>query len=521
MSEENMAVLRLDVQNELLLIDETVIPLKPKEYAILHFLVSNPGRLLKKNEILKIVWAKTIVSENAVKEYVRDLRKILADDPKFPKYIKTEHGKGYRFIGKIDLVNRTPVSPASFQPIEVLTKNSNIPIVLVLPYEVIMGGVEWRLFSHGLSVELVTNLARIPDINVVPRTVGEGLESAARADYCGFRSADITVYVLDGSIQANESKINIQSWLVNTNSGFIIWTDRYITESDNLFDIQHIIAERVAMTIGGLEGEILRNEMKAIRRKQPSSLKAYELYLAGRECEKKLDLANTIEGIKLIEKAIEMEPEFSRAWTVLGCLYNNALSLQIIDDEEKNGYIAKGRAAVMKAYELDPHDPIAIIELGAMYARDGDLDFSRVQIERAHGLISNNIDAHVNLAKYTFFVLDQLGDASKLFDRYLRYTPNPTNLYYLQKLRVCYFSFDYQCALKTAKRIPEDIDAMLYTILSKIQIGEKNEVHSLKLAFEKQYPNFDHRIVLKTMPIVMDSHKEHFMDSLFKAELLK
>jgi len=521
MKEMTSTVFRLDVQNEYLVTIEKVIQLKKKEYAVLHFLISNPNRLLKKDEILSAVWPDTIVSENSVKEYVRDLRKLLSDDPKSPAYIKTEHGKGYRFIGKIEVVNEVSATSINRPSVDSIAKKSNVPIVFVLPYEVIMGGSEWHLFSYGLSADLVTDLARIADINVVPRAVSESVNRSTQTDYREFKSSDMPVYVLDGSIQTKGTEIKIQSWLVDTSTGFIFWTDKFISTSGNLFDIQNTIVERIAMTIGGLDGEILRNENKGIKRKRPSSLKAYELYLAGYECEKKFDLANTIKGIKLIKQAIEMEPEFARAWTILGFLYNNAISLQIIDKTEIHGYSTKANEAVIRAHELDPRDPIAIIELGAMHARNGNLDFARLHLERAKNLINNNIDGHVQLAKYTFFVLNQPKEAEILLDQYIRYTPNPPSWYYLQKLRICYFSSDYEGALTAAKCIPKDIDAMLYTILSYIQIGETKKALSAKLYLEKKYPQFDHSIVFEMTPIVFDSHKKHFLDGLFKAKMIK
>jgi len=91
----------LDLANEHLLQDTHIIPLKPKTFAILRYLVENPGRLVTKEELLKVIWGQVRVSEAILRGYIRELRQALADDPREPRFIETVHGRGYRFIGPV------------------------------------------------------------------------------------------------------------------------------------------------------------------------------------------------------------------------------------------------------------------------------------------------------------------------------------------------------------------------------------------------------------------------------------
>lgn len=89
---------RLDPDAALLMCGERVIELRPKAFALLKHLASNPGILLTKDALLASIWPNRIVSEAGLTELVRELRKALDDDARTPRFIETVHGRGYRFI---------------------------------------------------------------------------------------------------------------------------------------------------------------------------------------------------------------------------------------------------------------------------------------------------------------------------------------------------------------------------------------------------------------------------------------
>lgn len=77
------------------------IPLEPKTFHVLLFLIEHRGRLVEKNELLDAVWKDTFVTENAMTREIAKLRKALGDDSKEPRYIQTVHTRGYRFIADV------------------------------------------------------------------------------------------------------------------------------------------------------------------------------------------------------------------------------------------------------------------------------------------------------------------------------------------------------------------------------------------------------------------------------------
>lgn len=76
------------------------LELTPTEYKLLYHLVRNAGRVLPHGTLLAKVWGREYVDEvDYIRVYIRRLRDKLGDDPERPRYIRTERGLGYRFLG--------------------------------------------------------------------------------------------------------------------------------------------------------------------------------------------------------------------------------------------------------------------------------------------------------------------------------------------------------------------------------------------------------------------------------------
>ena len=89
----------LDLVNECLWRGSQAIKLRPKAFAVLNHLVTHPGQLVTKEELLNAVWPETFVGEAVLKVTIRQLRDALDDDSNSPSFIETAHRRGYRFIG--------------------------------------------------------------------------------------------------------------------------------------------------------------------------------------------------------------------------------------------------------------------------------------------------------------------------------------------------------------------------------------------------------------------------------------
>ena len=92
--------LQMDLMNRVVKKNNTVIKLTSTEFNLLSLLVNNEGKVLTHQYLLKEVWGPTYVNESQyLRVFIGQLRKKIEDDFNVPKYIITESGIGYRFIG--------------------------------------------------------------------------------------------------------------------------------------------------------------------------------------------------------------------------------------------------------------------------------------------------------------------------------------------------------------------------------------------------------------------------------------
>jgi two-component system KDP operon response regulator KdpE len=94
----------LDPARRLVKIAGTPIHLTPKEFELLHFLMSHAGLPLTHARILAAVWGPEYGGElEYLRTFVRQLRKKLGDDAASPKYLLTDSQVGYRFRAEADM----------------------------------------------------------------------------------------------------------------------------------------------------------------------------------------------------------------------------------------------------------------------------------------------------------------------------------------------------------------------------------------------------------------------------------
>ena len=91
----------LDTSNQCLHHNGTQIELAPKLFAVLRYLVENPGRLVTHDELLDALWPETYVQPQVLRTYVLELRKVLGDDAAQPRFIQTLPKRGYRFVAPV------------------------------------------------------------------------------------------------------------------------------------------------------------------------------------------------------------------------------------------------------------------------------------------------------------------------------------------------------------------------------------------------------------------------------------
>ena len=393
---------------------------------------------------------------------------------------------------------------------------ANKPTIAVLPFDNLSREPRWDRLCDGLCEDILTDLARHPDLLVIARTSSFAYRTRS-LDIREIGRALGARYVLEGSVQADAGHVRITAQLIDAASGVHVWANRYSRNETDLFAIQEEVVNQVVAAVAGFEGTILRNERTRARRRPSASLRAYELYLLGYEQEARLDREGTLRSLELLNAAVRADPLFSRAWTVLGWALGNASANNWTEDVAAAR--ARQREAVLRAVELDPGDGLALQELGVLRAREGDVAGAREAFERSLSVGANHPDTVALLAKHVAEVLGRPNEAALLMERAFALNPHAPSWYFFSQVRVAYFARRFELALDAAARAPQWQKVRLFRVLALAQLGRGAEATAARSEFRAAYPEFRATEMAANLPLVCPQASEFFFDGVRKARL--
>src|SRR5215470_12616663 len=108
---------RLDPANHVLWCEGDRVPVAPKSFDVLAYLVEHAGRVVTQGEILEVLWSETYVNPEILRKYILEIRRSLGDRPDKPEFIETVPKRGYRFVAAVTEMN-VDKSPGLARPSE-------------------------------------------------------------------------------------------------------------------------------------------------------------------------------------------------------------------------------------------------------------------------------------------------------------------------------------------------------------------------------------------------------------------
>jgi len=262
----------------------------------------------------------------------------------------------------------------------------------VLAFENFSVGEEVDYFAAGLADEILNLLVEISELNVASRTSsfqfrGKQVDIRDVARLLNVR------FVLEGSARMDGDRIRVVAQLIDGQSGYHDWSDTYERPLDNIFSIQEEIA---AAVVEELKIALSVDSAEKLQQRATEDIDAYIFYLEGRgRLRSSLDADIMITASQLFEKALAIDPEFSRAFAGL-CeahlrLYEIASS---VDDFQ----LAEN--ACNKASELDPGLHVETkLALGKLYRFRGWNERAEEQLNSAIAIDPTAADAYIELGE--------------------------------------------------------------------------------------------------------------------------
>lgn len=410
------------------------ITLRSQAFAVLKYLTQNPNRVVSKDEVMQAVWGGVAVTDDSLVQCITDIRKAIGDDDH--TVIRTVPKRGYMLtipdVGMsrssnpnwkmaalvLCLVTIAAAGLWSFTKSDIHVSSEGVPLVAVLPFDSIGGDVAAQRLADGLTEDIITDLARFPEFAVVA--------SNSTADYKGKavdpRAVSIALhvgYVVEGSIQREANRVRIVAHLIDAPTGQDLWSDRWDRADRDLFAIQTEIAEQVANRLGGGAGLIQEAGRNAARRKRPENLNAYELYLLGTEKLELFTKADIDESIRLLTRAVELDPGLARAWAEL--FHSYSISVGFGADREMA--MRKADEAARIAVRLDPGDPEAHAVLGMSFGLNGDFARGKTEFDTAMRLAPNAAEIVIFYSGWAS-TFGEPERGAELVDQAMRLDPN-------------------------------------------------------------------------------------------------
>jgi len=411
--------------------------LEPKVIDVLVYLAERSGQVVTREELETSIWAGTVVTYDTVTGAIQKLRRALGDQPRQPRYIETLAKRGYRLmvpaspLAKTDTstmgerfpANRDVVPRRGLRPwapvlfgalvlvatlawwaLSVRTPSHSTPAVAqpvciaVLPFENLSGDPDQEPLSDGLSDDLITALARNPELLVIARDSSFVYRNAAQdirhvAQSLGAR------YILRGSVRRQGDRLRINAQLVDTASGAHVWADTFDGPVASIFAFQDRITDRV---IGALPVELSTGERLDLGNPRTSNPQAYDSFLRGRQlfylyANKEKNARARI----LFREAADLDPRFALAYAMLGWTY--AFDAMNGWSEQRGESLSQALELASKALSLEPALPVAYFVRGLAYREQAEYVKALVEAEKAIEYDPNYANAHVLLATLLYY----------------------------------------------------------------------------------------------------------------------
>ena len=229
---------RLDVPRMRLSGADGHLEVEPKALRVLLYLVEHRDRLVPKNELLEVVWAGAVVTDNSLTHAIAQIRRVLRDDAREPRFVETAHVLGYRFIAPVT-VEATPPSGTDRED------GTHPRSLAVLPLVDMTSARDRHSLCDGISEELIHVLTRLASLHVVSRTSS----FAFRDRSCEVREIGRRLgvdAVIEGSVRRADGRLRVTVQLVAVADGCHLWSERFDRGDSDEFGLEDEIARRVA-----------------------------------------------------------------------------------------------------------------------------------------------------------------------------------------------------------------------------------------------------------------------------------
>lgn len=278
--------------------------------------------------------------------------------------------------------------------------------VAILPFENMSPEKEGEYFADGISEEITNVLAGLPDLHVVARTSAFSFKGQ-QADIREIGRQLNVSYLVEGSVRRAGDTLRITAQLIDTATGYHVWSERFDRAMGDVFEIQDEIARAVAGQLSEHVQQSGASPRPVVRSSEPQ---AYEAYLKGRQLIAGFEGGVVVDAAARFEESIALDPGFAAARAGLAeALTLQSIGFQVRPEKET---MPRARDEADRALELDPDLPEAHLAraLVAMYY-EWDYRTAKAAFDSAQRLGPNVARVHMWREFYFTYVEHEYGAA--------------------------------------------------------------------------------------------------------------
>jgi TolB-like protein/tetratricopeptide (TPR) repeat protein len=511
----------LDTERRELCRDGLQVAMQPQVFDLLVHLVRNRNRVLSKDDLISLVWNGRIVSDSALTSRINAARTALEDSGEAQRLIRTIPRKGFRFVGEVQEQSHSAASVHVSQPHQQAFQSdspaSDRPAIAVLAFENMSGDCEQQYFCDGLSEDLLTALSKVKWFFVIARN--SSFSYKGRAVHIAQIAEELSVrYVVEGSVRKEGDRVRITAQLNDVATGSHIWAERYDRLLTDVFAVQDEITNAI---VAAIEPQIYAAENFHTRCKAPDNLAAWDLVMRALSHYWRVTRQDHLTAQAFLERAIELDPNYGQALSVLVSSHMRAVHLGW---EDLATAAPAAERAALKAVEVAADDSWAHTALGSVYFSTRRLEDAIREFELALRLNPNFCMTHGYYALALCYC-GRTQEAYEMAQRAIRHSPRDPSLavYYGVAGYARFVERRYGDAIALARdaiRHRGDLTGAyrLLTVAAAMS-GDLELAATALRELRRIQPNISLDWIANQLPWKFDGDREHYLEGFRRAGL--
>ena len=266
--------------------------------------------------------------------------------------------------------------------------------IAVLPFVNMSNDHEQEYFCDGMTEEIINALTHVESLKVIARTSSFMFKGKQEDIRDIGRKLDVN-NILEGSVRKAGNRLRITAQLIKVADGSHLWSEAYNRELEDVFAIQEEISLAI---VKNLKIRLLGKEKVAIEKRYTKNPEAYNLYLKGIFCAKRITDEGNLEASEYFKQALKLDPDYALPYYGLAHISFNGLFQGIIPTYEGCPITIK---YLEKAFAIDnsvaePHALMGSIELFYNW----NWNAAEIEFKKALQLNPNSADSHYYTSIY-------------------------------------------------------------------------------------------------------------------------